>query len=135
MIDLDKSNRVYQCEVNGHRLKLSYFKDAETNMFNCFLNDTIYEFQIEEPKYLRELQGSQGSHADSNDAVAPMPGLVDKINVKPGDQVKKGDPLCVMIAMKMEYVIRSSRDGVVKSVHCSVGQNVKKSTKLIVLSD
>lgn len=137
-VSLDQLNhlkRTYQCDVNGHRVKLSYFQDTETEFYNCFLKDRIYEFKIEEPKYVKELRGSRSSEASSNDAMSPMPGLVDKINVKVGDSVKKGDPLCVMIAMKMEYVIKASRDGVVKSVNCNVGQNVKKSTKLIVLSD
>lgn len=130
---LEKQDRVYQCDVNGHRLKLSYFYDNETQLFNCFLNDKIYEFKIEDPKYIKELKGSSGSSASSDDAVAPMPGIIDKLNVKVGDTVKKGDPLCVMIAMKMEYVIKASRDGVIKNINCSVGQNVKKATKLIVL--
>ncbi len=64
-----------------------------------------------------------------------MPGIVDKINVKVGDLVKKGDPLCVMIAMKMEYVIKSAKDGVVKSVNCQVGQSVKKGARLVLLDD
>jgi len=137
-VNIDQLNhlkRTYQCDVNGHRVKLSYFQDTETEFYNCFLKDRIYEFKIEEPKYMKELKGSGSSEASSNDAVSPMPGLVDKINVQIGDNVKKGDPLCVMIAMKMEYVIRASRDGVVKSVNCTVGQNVKKSTKLVVLGD
>ncbi len=135
LVHLDTQNRIYQCDVNGHRLKLAYFKDIETNFFNCFLNDKIYEFKIEDPKYVKELQGSAGSQLSSNDSVAPMPGIVDKINVKLGDSVKKGDPLCVMIAMKMEYVIKSAKDGVVSSVNCQVGQSVKKGAKLIHLDD
>ncbi len=132
---LDGANRVYQCEVNGHMLKLSYFKDAETGLFHAFLNDRVYEFQVEDPKYVRELNSGSGEGGHANDAVAPMPGVVDKLNVKVGDLVKKGDALAVMIAMKMEYVIRSNRDGVVKSVNCAVGQNVKKAHKLVSLSD
>ena len=126
------SDGVYQCDINGHRIKFSYFKDTETNYFSCFINDKIYQFKIEEAKYLKE-QSSKGSQLSTNDAVAPMPGLVDKINVKIGDQVKKGDALIVMIAMKMEYVIKASKDGIVKSVNCSTGQNVKKSAKLVSL--
>jgi biotin carboxyl carrier protein len=39
-----------------------------------------------------------------------------QVHVNDGDQVKAGDPLVVMIAMKMEYVIRSPKDGVVSKV-------------------
>lgn len=136
-IRLDETSRLYQCDVDGHRVKLSYFLDAETGLYNCFMGDNLYEFRLEEPKYVRELEGgvSSGGAGEENEAVAPMPGVVDKLNVKVGDRVKKGDPLAVMIAMKMEYVIRSNRDGTVKTVNCTVGQNVKKSHKLITLGD
>ena len=133
-IELDRSKRVYQCDINGHRVKLSYSKDNESGLFSCFLNDSLFEFKLAEPKYMKA-SGSQGAASEMNDSVAPMPGVVDKINVKVGDKVKKGDPLVVMIAMKMEYVIKSARDGTVKSVNCSVGQNVKKSHKLVSLND
>ena len=42
------------------------------------------------------------SAATGSGAVAPMPGTVEKVNVAVGDEVKAGDPLVVMIAMKME---------------------------------
>jgi 3-methylcrotonyl-CoA carboxylase alpha subunit len=132
--EIDAKNKTYQCEVNGHRINLSYFKDDETNFFSCFLNDRVFEFKIEDQKYLKELKSAQAGALDSNDFVAPMPGLVDKINVKAGDKVKKGDPLVVMIAMKMEYIIKSTRDGTIKNVSCATGQNVKKSHKLISLA-
>jgi hypothetical protein len=52
-----------------------------------------------------------------------------------GDKVKNGYPLIVMIDMKMEYVIRANKDGIVKSINCSMGQNVKKSFRLLTLND
>ena len=60
-----------------------------------------------------------------------MPGVVEKVHVKDGDQVKAGDPLVVMIAMKMEYVIRSPKDGVVSKVLHNVGDFVAKETPLV----
>ena len=48
---------------------------------------------------------SAGGVAGSEDAVAPMPGVVEKVAVSPGMEVQKGDPLVVMIAMKMEVIL------------------------------
>ena len=64
-------------------------------------------------------------------AVAPMPGVVEKVSVSPGDEVKAGDPLVVMIAMKMEYVIKAPSDGKVASVPHNVGDFVQKGTQLV----
>ena len=56
------------------------------------------ELSLPLPKYRLAEVGS-GSAAD---AVAPMPGVVDKVFVKPGETVEEGQPMLVMIAMKME---------------------------------
>jgi 3-methylcrotonyl-CoA carboxylase alpha subunit len=58
-------------------------------------------------------------------------GVIEKVHVKDGDSVKAGDPLIVMIAMKMEYVIRSPKDGVVLKVPHRVGDFVAKNTPLV----
>ena len=54
-----------------------------------------------------------------------------QVHVTDGDSVKAGDPLVVMIAMKMEYVIRSPKDGVVAKVLHGVGDFVAKDTPLV----
>lgn len=66
-----------------------------------------------------------------NKATSPMPGVVDKILVKVGDAVKKGDPLFVIIAMKMEHVVRANSDATIESVLYSVGDNVAKDATVV----
>ena len=75
-----------------------------------------------------DLQLGSGSLGD---AVAPMPGVIEKVNVSDGDAVKAGDPLVIMIAMKMEYVIKAPKDGVVEKVGHKVGDFVAKNTPLV----
>jgi len=66
---------------------------------------------------------------------APMPGLVLKILVKPGDVVKRGAALIVLEAMKMEHVIAAPRDGSVVSVRCMEGEMVQPGLELVELRD
>jgi len=54
----------------------------------------------------------------------PMPGLVKSIHVAPGQEVKAGDALCVVEAMKMENVLRAEREGVVKSIAAKPGDSL-----------
>ncbi len=56
--------------------------------------------------------------------ICPMPGLVKTIHVAPGQDVKAGDALCVVEAMKMENVLRAEREGVVKSIKAKPGDSL-----------
>lgn len=64
-----------------------------------------------------------------------MPGILDKVLVKVGDQVKAGEPVAVIIAMKMEHVLKAPRDGVVKSVAGAAGSNVAKGAAVVTFVD
>jgi len=64
---------------------------------------------------------------------APMDGKMMALLVRPGDRVSKGQKLAVLEAMKMEFSITGSIDGVVESVHCQSGLQVKLRQLLIVL--
>lgn len=65
------------------------------------------------------------------DIKAPMPGLILDLKVKPGDVVKKGDVVLILEAMKMENIIKSPGDGVVKDVKVILKQSVEKNQVLI----
>ena len=63
-----------------------------------------------------------------------MPGTLIKVNVKPGDAVKKGDVLCVLEAMKMENDIMAPADGTVATVEATQGSSVATDAVLVTLN-
>jgi len=62
---------------------------------------------------------------------APMPGLVLEIMVSEGDEVKEGDALIILEAMKMENVIKAPGEGVVKSIVVNSKDAIEKNAVLI----
>ena len=62
-----------------------------------------------------------------------MPGVILKTYVKKGDSVKRGDPLCVLVAMKMENEIRAVTDGVVKEVFIEDNMKVGLNDRIMVI--
>ena len=58
-----------------------------------------HQLDLPIPKFVQQRSGGA---AGSGDALAPMPGVIEKINCAAGDKVEAGDPLVIMIAMKME---------------------------------
>jgi propionyl-CoA carboxylase alpha chain len=65
------------------------------------------------------------AEADTSKALlCPMPGLVKVINVVAGQQVKAGEPLCLVEAMKMENVLKAERDVTIKSIEAKPGDSL-----------
>jgi biotin carboxyl carrier protein len=90
------------------------------------------EFLVEDYEIAR-LKKAAGidDRARSKNIAAPMPGLIVRLNFEPGDEVKKGDALLVMEAMKMENDIKSPLAGKVKSISVTVGESVDKGQTLV----
>jgi propionyl-CoA carboxylase alpha chain len=63
--------------------------------------------------------------------LSPMPGLLISISVKDGEEIKGGQELAVVEAMKMENVLHAERDGVVKSVHAAQGDSLSVDQVII----
>ena len=62
---------------------------------------------------------------------APMPGVISSVVVSIGQEVKQGDLLCTIEAMKMETGIAAEQDGVVKIIHAPAGSQVDAKDLLI----
>jgi propionyl-CoA carboxylase alpha chain len=66
--------------------------------------------------------------------VSPMPGLIVSIDVKVGQDVKAGEGVAVVEAMKMQNIIRAERDGVIAKVHVAAGASVAADEVMIELA-
>ncbi len=74
------------------------------------------------------------SAAGAVEVKAPLQGTVMKMLVKPGDTVKRGAPVCVIEALKMENDVPAPADGVVASVLVKSGDSVKTDEVLLTLN-
>ena len=101
--------------------------------FKIKVNETIYNVAAKDRfDLLLEQMGINSSTKNKvNNLKAPMPGLIWDIKVQVGDVVKAGDVVLVLVAMKMENALKSSGDGVVKSIKVNKGDSVDKNQVLI----
>ncbi|MCH8546116.1 MAG: acetyl-CoA carboxylase biotin carboxyl carrier protein subunit [Cryomorphaceae bacterium] len=104
-------DKTYTVAINGEVVSVPYKTELDLMLEKMGLKDLLA--------------------AGNKEFKAPMPGMVLKILVAPGDAVSKGTPLIVLEAMKMENNIKAESDGVVKAVNIKEGQSVEKNQVMI----
>jgi pyruvate carboxylase subunit B len=87
----------------------------------------------ERMRAIRELAGATAGPVGPAPLVAPMPGMIVRVNVQAGDRVLPGQGLVVMEAMKMENELRAQTSATVKAVLAQPGTAVEKGALLIEL--
>jgi 3-methylcrotonyl-CoA carboxylase alpha subunit len=120
------SDGVYRVEHDG-RADLVYIAGPATDRW-AFANGEVYRQQQESSKPRRSSRGDA-----TETLMAPMPATVLKVSVTPGAQVKAGDAVVVLEAMKMEIALRAPHDGVVAALNCREGELVQPETVLVEL--
>jgi pyruvate carboxylase subunit B len=93
------------------------------------------EVTDERTRQIQALTGRRPVMAASGKVVAPMPGLVLRIQVVEGQHVEAGAGLVVVEAMKMENELRAPRAGVVGKIHVAIGAAVEKGALLVTVDD
>jgi biotin carboxyl carrier protein len=118
-------NKAHQIEV------LEYDKVAKSMRLK--INGKVSEITLKTDLdlLLEKLGMDNTSSSKMNELKAPMPGLIHKINIVEGQEVKKGDALLILEAMKMENVIKAQGDGIVKAIHVKEKQSVEKNEVLM----
>jgi len=107
--------------------------DLAAKRFKVKVNDNVYDLKLEDEldMLLHKMGMSQNGSSKMDNVKAPMPGLVLKVLVEPGQAVEKGDSLIILEAMKMENVIKASGPGVVKRIAVAIKDAVEKNHVLI----
>ena len=116
-----------------HRLAVQ--RGESRGRYAIWSDDHRFEVEAldERRRAIQDMTGAAAANAGPAPLIAPMPGLVVRVNVKPGDQVEAGQPLVVMEAMKMENELRSTSAGIVKAVRFQPGAAVEKGAVLVEL--
>ena len=107
--------------------------NKETKSALIKVNGNSYEIALKDKfdDLLEELGMDHLTDVQAEDLKAPMPGLVMSISAKVGDEIKQGDALLILEAMKMENVLKSHCDGTIKEICVEAGAAVEKNELLI----
>lgn len=125
-----RSHVIYQNK--SYTIEIVSFDKAEKTAV-VKVNGSIYKVAVEDQfdQLLKQLGMDNLAVAKIQQIKAPMPGLVLTILVSEGDEVKKGDSLLVLEAMKMENMIKSPTNGIIKKITIKQGDKVEKNEVLI----
>ena len=117
---------VFRVDVDG-RAETIYVAGSVGDRW-AFWNGRVFRFTDERPR-----TSTRRRAAGHIEVTAPMPARIVAIRVKPGDEVKTGETLVVVEAMKMELPVQAPSDGRVGAIHCGPGQLVDGGAVLIEL--
>ena len=104
-VQVQRHNQTYRLSHDGHRADITILTPREAE--------------------LMKLMPVKAPPDTSRHLLAPMPGLLVSVAVKPGDEVKAGEELAVLEAMKMENTLRAERDGVVAKINFEPGASLE----------
>ena len=140
----------YKYTINGNKYEVA-INSINDNIANVVVNGEEYEVQMEkepepakkkvvvrpvaQPEAETASAPTSTNKVDLNNAVkSPLPGVITEIKVKVGDEVKAGDTVVVLEAMKMENDIVAPEDGTVASINAAVGSAVEAGETIATLN-
>ena len=140
----------YKYTINGNQYEVT-IGDIEGTVATVNVNGEEYKVEWEpeaEPEKKKPVLGkpaaaaaadssaetASAANVNTNNAVkAPLPGVITSIEVAVGDEVKAGDTVLVLEAMKMANNIESEKDGKVAAILVKPGQSVMEDDPLVVI--
>ncbi|WNG33843.1 biotin/lipoyl-binding protein [Archangium violaceum] len=118
--------------VDGHSYGVEF--DEQGDEVHVLVRGQVSRIDVADERRLRLRAGSAGFSVEGKQVIAaPMPGKVVKVLVKLGDEVKEGQGLVVVEAMKMENELKSPKAGKVVELPAKEGTAVEINAKLVVV--
>lgn len=123
--------RVLMLDSEVHRVLAR--RGATRGRYTLWVDGARLEVEAldERTRAIRDLAAASSGPAGPAPLVAPMPGMIVRVNVSDGDAVQAGQGLVVMEAMKMENELRATASGVVSHVLVQPGTAVEKGALLL----
>ena len=141
----------YKYKINGNLYNV-VIGDIEDNIAHVEVNGTHYTVEMEKkpkaapaPKPVARPAAKPAAVPAAAPAAkpatggaksgvkSPLPGVILDIKVKEGDEVKKGQTIIILEAMKMENSINADKDGKVTAINVSKGESVLEGTDLVII--
>lgn len=140
----DIDGREYDLEVSqpepgvfllktGGRVFEAAVSPGENGDANVHVRGSEFAVSIMDPKRLRGSGGTAHSHDGRAEIRTAMPGKVVRVLAEVGTEIKKGDGVLVVEAMKMQNEMKSPKDGIVKEIRTAEGTTVNAGEILAVI--
>ncbi len=145
-VSIDIDGQIYDVDVamlqngtcsiiyDGNSYNAEMVKSEGTNHYTVNLNYSSYQIDVldSQAKYMR-MRKKHNNTVQAGNVTAPMPCKIVKVYCQPDDEVKEGDTLFTMEAMKMQSNYKVSADSVIKQVLIADGDTVKADQTLVIL--
>ena len=152
-LELAKGDKTWLCQVDGHHIEVDATLTARDVLsvlvggdafeikrerslqgeLHVIIGSARYAIDVQDPRSLRTRRAGAASEAGPQKITAPMPGKIVRIAVAVGDEVKAGQGVIVMEAMKMQNEMKSPKDGKVQKILTTEGATVNPGDTLAVI--
>jgi biotin carboxyl carrier protein len=152
-LELTRGDSTWLCKVDGKEIEVDAALTARDVMsvlvggkayevkrerslqgeLHLVIGSARYAVDVQDPRSLRSRRATGGAEAGPQKLTAPMPGKIVRIMVAVGDEVKAGQGIIVMEAMKMQNEMKSPKDGRVQKILTSEGSTVNPGDTLAVI--
>ena len=113
-----------------------FVEETEEGKILVHCGSDVYEVETKkdaEPSAIERIHKKQATDEGKLEITAPLPGIIYEIKVKEGSEVKQGQSLFTLMAMKMENDITAPRDCIMKEIKIKKNDNVNRGDVLAVI--